>query len=184
MRVDERRRVTVRVADKSLAASVTNLPGTGSVTVEPTIVGSYLRATLTSPDFDIVRVGDDDGRRVLLTDRYAEWAWDVRPLRGGERQLDLTLYVLEDTADTPLEVRTYRRAIQVEVNTLYSVTSWLKEWGPLTGLTVPVIIGGIWAFVRHVRTVNRPVSGRARTRDTRLRGRPAKPQRRESTRKR
>lgn len=151
MRVDERQRVTVRVADDAVAASVSDLPGSGSVTVEPTVVGSYLRAALTSQDFEISRVGDDDGRRVLLTDGYAEWAWDVRPLRSGRLQLDVTLYVLVAGDSSPLEVRTYERAIRVEVNTWYSVQNWLKEWGPVTGLTVPVVAGAAWALVRHLR---------------------------------
>jgi hypothetical protein len=35
MRVDDRRRVTVRVADKALEVSVSNVPRTGTVTVRP-----------------------------------------------------------------------------------------------------------------------------------------------------
>lgn len=183
MRVDERRRVTVRVADNVSAVRVSDLSGTGSVTVEPATVGSYLRAALTSPDFDITRVGDDDGRRSLLTDDYAEWAWDVRPLRSGQLRLDVTLYVLQDSETPPLKVRTYERAIQVEVNTWYSVTSWLKVWGPLTGLTVPVIIGGVWVFIQHTRSAKQPASG-WQARVSRRNGQPSKLRRREPARKR
>jgi hypothetical protein len=151
MRVDERVRVTVRVADDEMAASVSNVPGTGAVTVEPAPVGPHVRASLTSQDFEITQVGDDNGRRVLLTDGYAEWSWDVRPLRSGRLQLDVTLYVLMPGDDPPVEVRTYQRAIEVDVNAWYSVVSWLKEWGPVTGLSVPVVVGGVWAYARHTR---------------------------------
>jgi hypothetical protein len=152
MRVNDLQRVTVRVADESSTASTTpDLPGTGPVTTEPVPVGSDVKATLTGPDFKIARVGDDDGRRVLVTGGYVDWAWDVRPQRSGPLQLEITLYVLLEDGTTPIEVRTYDRSVQVDVNAWFGFKSWLKEWGAITGISVPVIVGGIWAFFIYRR---------------------------------
>jgi hypothetical protein len=157
MRVGEAQRVTVRVTDGSEPPDTSGLPGTGSLTVDPAPVGPDVRAALTGPDFDIERVGDDDGRRFLPTGGHVEWAWDVRPQRSGRLQLDVTLYVLLSDGSAPIEVRTYDRSVDVDVDTWREVRGWLKEWLPYTGLTVPVLAGGIWALVRRRRTAKRAV---------------------------
>jgi hypothetical protein len=152
MRVGEAQRVTVRVTDGSGPPDVSGLPGTGRPTVDPATVGPDVKAVLTGPDFDIERVGDDDGRRALATGGHVEWAWDVRPERSGRLHLDVTLYVLVSDGSTSIEVRTYDRSVDVDVDAWREVRGWLKEWLPYTGLTVPVAVGGIWALVARRRT--------------------------------
>lgn len=157
MRVGDAQRVTVRVTDGGEPPDASGLPGTGSLTVDPAPVGPDVRAALTGPDFDIERVGDDDGRRFLPTGGHVEWAWDVRPRRSGRLQLDVTLYVLLSDGSAPIEVRTYDRSVEVSVDTWREVGGWLQKWLPYTGLTVPVVVAGIWALVRRRRTAKRAV---------------------------
>ena len=162
MRVGEAQRVTVRVADGTAPPSASDLPGTGRPTVEPALVGPDVKAALTGPDFDIDRVGDDDGRRALVTGGHVEWAWDVRPRRGGHLRLEVTLYVLLSDGSSPIEVRTYERSVEVEVDTWREVGNRLKEWLPYTGLTVPVLVGGIWALVGRRRATRRNTTAHVR----------------------
>jgi hypothetical protein len=159
MRVGESQRVTVRVTDGATPPSASDLPGTGRPTVDPALVGPDVKAALTGPDFDIDRVGDDDGRRVLVTGGHAEWAWDVRPRRGGHLRLEVTLYVLLSDGSSPIEVRTYDRSVEVDVDAWREVGGWLREWLPYTGLTVPVVVAGIWALVRRRRTTKKKARG-------------------------
>lgn len=153
MRVGESQRVAVRVTDGSAPPDTSALPGTGPPTVDPALVGPDVKAVLTGTDFDIEPVGDND-RRVLVTGGHAEWAWDVRPRRSGHLRLEVTLYVLLSDGSTPIEVRTYDRSVEVPVDTWREVRSWLKEWLPYTGLTLPVLVGGVWALLRR-RTTTR-----------------------------
>jgi hypothetical protein len=150
MRVNDLRRVTVQVGD--IGAGVgSGLPGTGRVHRESVLVGTDVRADLSGPDFVITRVGGDDGARVLASGRYAEWAWDVRPLRSGSLYLDLVLYVHVEYGGPPMDVRTFQQPVRVEVNRAFWLGRFLKDYWPLTGITVPVIVAAGWVCVRSVR---------------------------------
>lgn len=158
MRVNDFQRVTVRVRDESSESTTApELPGTGPMTSDPVKVGPDVKAELTGRDFEIGPVGDDDGRRVLVTGGYVDWAWDVRPLRSGRLQLSVTLSVLlEDASAPPLEVRTYDRVVNVDVDPWFSFKRFLKEWGALTGIGVPAVVIGIWTLYKHWRQRGEP----------------------------
>lgn len=152
MRVNDVQRVTVLVLDEGAPFDLTsNIPGTGQVSVEQAKVGAALTADLSGPDFQITRVGGDDGKRELLEFGVAEWAWDVRPSKGGTLRLDFVLYVAKDTGGAPLRYRTWAHAVEVHVNVSYSFGKFVKEYGALTGLTVPVVAGAVWTFIRWLR---------------------------------
>lgn len=158
MRVNEWKRVVVRISDSSAPPDFEEgLPGSGPVRPHDVKVGSDLIAEITSPDFEIVRVGSDDGRRTLATETFAEWQWDVRPLRSGQRELSLVLYVrLTDDSGSPLDVKTFVEKIEVEVNPVYTASQWVKSYWPATGLTVPVIVAAVWAVIRRRRNAVAP----------------------------
>jgi hypothetical protein len=152
MRVNDVQRVSVRVAGKDTPPEWTSgLPGTGSVTVHPAPVGSSLTADLSGPDFLITRVGGDDGKRELQEGGFAEWAWDVRPQKSGKLRLDFVLYVAKDAGGVPIHYRTYAHEVEVEVNFPFSFGKFVKDYGALTGLTVPVVAGAIWTFIHWLR---------------------------------
>jgi hypothetical protein len=152
MRVNDVQRVTVRIAGQVAPPEFTSsLPGSGKVTVEQVRVGSNLTADLSSADFQITRVGGDDGRRTLAADSFAEWAWDVRPLRSGTRHLDLVVYVRLTDGSAPIYYKTFDHSVEVEVDILFSFSRWLKDYGALTGLTIPVLAAAAWKLVRHLR---------------------------------
>jgi hypothetical protein len=45
--------------------------------------------------------------------------------------------------------------VAVDVDAWREVRGWLKEWLPYTGLTVPVVIGGIWALIARRRAAKK-----------------------------
>ena len=114
-------------------------------------VGSDLIADLSGADFNIVRVGNDDGKRTLATGNFAEWQWDVLPLHSGQRNLSLVLYVRLVDGGPPVDVKTFTEEIEVRVNALHSVSQWVQNYWAATGLTVPVIVGAIWWVVVYRR---------------------------------
>jgi hypothetical protein len=139
--------VTVTVADNSPPS---DFPSSGpTVTVAPALVGSDVKADLTGEGFTITRVGGDDGSRTLANGRSAKWQWQVTPQISGKRQLFVSLYVRVDGEDgAPVDVRTYQQDVNVQVNTPYAIGEFFKTWLPVTGLTVPIIIGALWALFR------------------------------------
>ena len=145
-------RVVVRVSGPAPPPDFEpGLPGAGPIRNRDVNVGSDLMANLSGDkeDFQISRVGDDDGKRTLATGTFAEWQWDVLPLRSGKKTLSLVLYVLLQDENRPLEVKTYDETIEVEVSPMYTVVQWVKAYGPYTGLTVPVIIGFVWRTIHR-----------------------------------
>jgi hypothetical protein len=116
MRLNDWRRVVVRVSGPLVPPDFEkDLPGSGAVRNRNVRVGSDLIADLTGTDFNIVRVGSDDGRRTLATGTFTEWQWDVQPLRSGPRSLSLTLHVRLQDGGPPVDVRTYVETIDVQV---------------------------------------------------------------------
>lgn len=157
MRVNDFQRVTVRVAAKDGPPELTSgLPGTGQITIDPAKIGASLSADLSGPDFQITRVGGDDGKRELPEGGFSEWAWDVRPQKSGKLKLDFVLYVAKETGGVPVYYRTYAHEVEVEVNFPYSFGKFVKDYGALTGLTVPVVAGALWTFFRWWRKKRKP----------------------------
>jgi hypothetical protein len=151
MRVNDLQQVTVRVGYDLSDADIEEIPGAGPVASGPVKVGPHVLAELTGPDFTISRVGGGDGRRVLTEDNLAEWGWDVRPQRSGTLQLDLVLSVYLADGTSSLYTRTFDKTIDVEVNAMHSVGQFFKDYWAPTGLTVPVIGAGLYAFIRWFR---------------------------------
>jgi hypothetical protein len=52
---------------------------------------------------------------------------------------------------SPVDFKTYAHPVDVEVNLPVSAARWLKEYGPLTGVTIPVLAAALWAVVRRIR---------------------------------
>ena len=149
MRVNEWQVVLVRVAESTPPTS--DLPGSGPPQTRRVRVGTNLIARLSGPDFEIDPVGNDDGERVLPSTGFAQWEWDVRPRRSGDLYLTISLYVLVDEGGPPLEVRTFRERVNVEVNPGYSMGHWLKDYWAATGITVPVVVAAVFFLVRRYR---------------------------------
>jgi hypothetical protein len=111
-------------------------------TVQPALVGSDLVANLDGADFEIKRIGGEDGRRTLATDSSATWEWQVRPLTSGPRILLLTLLVNVAGEGPPTDVRTLSQHVDVQADPIYASAQLLKAWLPVTGITVPVVFAG------------------------------------------
>lgn len=130
---------------------VAGLPTTG-VRTEPTLVGSDLNADLSGGGFEISRVGSDDGRRLLGSANFVEWRWNVRPIMSGEQELQVVLYVrlLED--GLPIDVRTFVETVAVSVSPGLAIGQWFQDYGAATGISVPVILGGLVAAIQYRRS--------------------------------
>jgi hypothetical protein len=147
--------VTVTVADSSPPPDFPS--GGPTVIVTAAKVGSDVKADLTGDGFTIVRVGGDDGARTLAAGRSVKWQWQVTPQISGDRQLFVSLYVRVDGDDgAPVDYRTFTQDVSVEVDPSYAIADFFKTWWPATGLTVPVIVGTVVAWLRMRRKATNP----------------------------
>lgn len=151
-------RVVVRASGLGYILDPAALPGEGLTDTHEVKVGPDLVADLDGPDFSISRVPPDDGRRTLATQDYAEWQWNVKPVTtGGQGELTLVLSVhLPDGNQPPISIQTVTRKVSIETNVSHVVGTWVKEYWPATGLTIPAIAGGIWICLRLRRSAGTP----------------------------
>lgn len=132
IRVADWRRVVVRVSGPSAPPDfMRDLPGSGSIRDRNVRVGSDLIADLTGPDFNIVRVGGDDGKRTLATGTFAEWQWDVQPLHSGQKDLFLVLYVRLTDGGPPLTSKRSLKRLMLRSIRSIPRCNWLRTTGQL-----------------------------------------------------
>ncbi|MGH3567906.1 MAG: hypothetical protein ACRDRH_18130 [Pseudonocardia sp.] len=156
MRVDEPRRVVVQVTGTQASRAFPDIPGDGRIDIRSVRVGSDLIAVLSGPNFEISRIGSDDGKRTLATGEFVEWQWSVRPLRSGTQSLQLVLFVrLLDESGPPVDVRTFDEEVEVDVNIAYSIGQFVRDYGAAVG--IPTIVGIVLTAYASTR------SGRKKT---------------------
>lgn len=118
-----------------------------------------LEAELTGVGFDI-RPLQREGSQALLTGRANEWAWEVRPTEGGERQLTLIVWgqlTLDNARMAPIRVQTINHTVTVAVDLQTRAAlavDWIAyHWEAGAGLGALGLAGFGWAAGRRRRKV-------------------------------
>ncbi|MDD7940704.1 hypothetical protein PHK61_19965 [Actinomycetospora lutea] len=116
-------------------------------------MGLSLTAELGGDGFEPVAIGGTADRPTAPGD-VAEWQWDVKATKPGFKVLTLTVRSYYGSNEA-VAVRYINQSIQVDRDWGYTLTNLLGSpaW-TATGLSVPVIlggIGGVWAFLRRRR---------------------------------
>jgi len=148
----ESREVVVNLGQEGGVRTPTvNLPGTEPVQTRAVDACRHMRAELSGAGFEIKPTGDRSPDRILGADNLASWSWSVTPTVSGDLSLDLQVFAIVEDLDAPVYIDTYRELIKVHVNRGYELQNAAKTWWPLTGLSIPVIVGGIFAAIRVLR---------------------------------
>ncbi|MBV9144203.1 MAG: hypothetical protein JO115_25335 [Pseudonocardiales bacterium] len=144
----------VRVSGPSTPPDfISDLPGSGPIRNRDVRVGSDLIANLTGPDFNIVRVGGDDGKRTLATGAFVEWQWDVQPLHSGQKELSLILFVRLTDGGPPVDVKIFTEKVDVKVNPIHTALQVVKDyWSAITAVVSAIFGGAVWMVRRWRRT--------------------------------
>ena len=53
--------------------------------------------------------------------------------------------------DAPIYHRTYDHSVEVEVNFVHSLGAWIRDYGALTGLSIPVLAAAAWKLLTALR---------------------------------
>jgi hypothetical protein len=98
---------------------------------------------------DIQRTGSASGEISLPSEGVGEWTWLLTAHEPGTRYLTLRLFV-PGPEETDITLETFREKIQVDVGIMYVTAAFVKEYFPVLGLSVPVLIGGlVWLLARR-----------------------------------
>lgn len=126
------------------SAELMTLPG---VQVEgETPISLVMEAEIVGPAFQITPSGRQ--RRELSELNPTRWDWEVTPTRGGQHQLEVSLYVLASEGGESIgeeKALAERRIITVTVSPLNRVTAFIAKVDPI--LAFFVAIGGAIAAV-------------------------------------
>lgn len=125
MQVGVVNRIEVRISRELSDELAEGLQGTADPHLDELLVGTTMRARLEGDAFDVTLIGSDTQQ--LAAKGFREWRWDVTPIASGRNPLFFTVSVLHEAYPNPIEERVFERQIDVEVNTIYSLSKWLAS---------------------------------------------------------
>jgi hypothetical protein len=112
-----------------------------------------MKVTLTAMEQDAFTITEkSDAMQVIVGKPYAEWKWEVTPLRSGNHTLHLNAAALitpPGQSEKPYVIPTKDRDINVQVNYKYVAGQYLsKYWSLLFGgvSVLSVLSGGKKAY--------------------------------------
>lgn len=85
----------------------------GPVQTATTLLAPELEARLVSSTLQVVAL--DPERQSVSASLPTEWRWDITAKQGGEQALALSLFAIPPDQGSPRRVKTFERAIQVQV---------------------------------------------------------------------
>jgi len=157
MRQGSKERIEARISFADIGPAFTEgLEGRGAPQVESIKVGPIMK---------VVLVGDQDAfliekfsseEQTVAGKPFAQWEWDVTPLRSGNQALHLqasaSIYV-PGRGEKPVDVPVIHKTIQVKVNGWYATKRFVASYWQwlLTTLIIPV---GGWFW--HLKRKKKP----------------------------
>lgn len=109
-------------------------------------VAPRTEVTLKSADFEIVKVSPSI--QAVRKNSFTKWIWSITPKESGVRQLNFSVFALVDVEgkETPLELNTYKRSINVTITTA-------QKWSRLAEKHSAWILGILAAFFTTIFTL-------------------------------
>jgi type II secretory pathway pseudopilin PulG len=146
MKQGEQQRITVRISPNALEDLTKDMPKDRDIVIDTIDVLPFMTVKLNGDEaFKISSLQPDN--QFVSTDRYSEWNYDVRALKSGIHELDLTVGIRlkmkqggEESRFYPL----YARKVAISVGPWYTLTHFATdhwEWF-LTVILIPLI--GYW----------------------------------------
>jgi hypothetical protein len=125
-----------------------DLMGTGTAIVESLAVGTVMKARLSGENFEILALNEEE--QIVAGDTYTEWAWDVKALKSGKQNLNLTITVkviVDGFGEKARDIPVITRGVDVQVDPVHVLSTFVGEnWKWLwTALLVP-LAGWGWKY--------------------------------------
>ncbi len=153
-------RVEVRITEKMTENLFKGFRGRGIPQVEEIKVGSLMKAFLTGDNFDITAFSPDT-QPIIGDKEFAQWEWDVTPLKTGVQTLSIVVSVVIEmpNGNTIEEGRpVFQRHIKVKIDGIWPlILRFLKRyWQWLIGIVIAVV-GIIFGWRNKKENQNRPI---------------------------
>jgi hypothetical protein len=144
--------VTPGAATQTAAAGTltSDLAGSGTPIVESLNVGTVMKARLSGDGFEIMPLHEEE--QIVAGDTYTEWAWNVKALKPGEHELNLTITVkviVDGFGEKARDIPVITRQVKVQVDPVGVTKGFISEhWEWVwTALLVP-LAGWGWKVYR------------------------------------
>ena len=145
------RTVTARISFEDIGDAIkAELPDAGTTTPEAIKVAEEMRVVLTPKEKDAFTIEPkNEEKQIIVGKSFAEWNWEVTPLRAGKQSLLLrasAIVYVPERGEKSYEVPTKNKDIEVEVSYGYIAKSFIREHKSelFGGLSIPCIIGLLW----------------------------------------
>lgn len=114
----------------------------GTPLVKTIKVSKIVKATLIAPDFDVIKVTEEE--QILSDAEPTEWLWKLSAKSFGKHEVNLsvTAIVKLDGREGKHHLKTFDKTITVEVTGKQLIIDWLKEnyrW-IISTLIIPVFV--------------------------------------------
>ena len=163
--VKERIEVRISHADIPTNTILSGLAGNGTPTIGPLVVSTFMKVRLIDNNdaFDVRSINSEE--QYVPIKWYAQWNWDVVPLRRGtfDLQLVVSIRVTRDDESGEKDLPVIQRTITVKVNPAFSIKRFCKahiEW-IIGGILGSGIFGWIWKKLHTKRKKHRKNHGHA-----------------------
>jgi hypothetical protein len=129
--------VTARVSFGDIGATIKEgLPQSAST--ETIKVGESMKVVLTAKEQDAFSIKEEsDATQIVVGKPYAEWIWEVKPLKSGKHDLHLSAAVIltpQGQTEKPFVIPTKDKDIDVQVNYKYVAGEFVSRyWSVLFG---------------------------------------------------
>jgi hypothetical protein len=110
------------------AALTGDLQGPGTPVVENLRVGTVMKARLSGGGFEIMPLNEEE--QIVAGDAPTGWAWDVKALEAGDRDLNLTVTVkviVDGIGERARDIPVITRHVKVQVNPVELVAAFVDE---------------------------------------------------------
>lgn len=142
MTVGTKEKIEARISKKLVTNISEGLKGRGEPELVSIKVGSFMTTRLRGNNFQIDALSSEG--QVVPDEDFAQWEWDVTPLKRGAQTLQLLVIIrikLAATDEEPLDLPVLEREIKVRVAPWYSThTFFTKNWRwIIAAILIPVL---------------------------------------------
>ena len=150
MKVGKAERIEVRITQDLYAELKKGLKGRGHAEINIAKVGGFMKANLTGEHFIINKLNEEE--QLVTGDEYTQWAWDVLPLKSGNRtiHLQISVKIILPTTVGRKDHPVIDNEVFVSVNPVFTTSQFVsRNWKwMVTALILPFLAWGIKILVK------------------------------------
>jgi hypothetical protein len=117
------------------------------IVLETINIDEWITAKLFSDSKSfLIESNSSQTQRISDDNSYTEWIWRIKPIKGGDNYLIMTLSLLDR------DIVVYEKVIWVNSDTMYNLENWFFKWWQIitTTILIPFLIP-VFRYLFHKR---------------------------------